>query len=65
MPSSVVTPPRKPSLTLTFAVTATASPTSSRTARATWRASRARFSSGPPYRSLRRLSPGARNDEIR
>ena len=37
-PSSVVTPPRNPSETDTFAVSATASPTSSRTARATWRA---------------------------
>ena len=43
---------------LTLAVTATSPPTSSRTARATWRPSRARFSSDPPHRSLRRLSAG-------
>ena len=51
-------PPRNPSSRLTLAVTATSPPTSSRTARATWRASRARFSSDPAQRSLRRLSAG-------
>ena len=63
--SSPVSPPRNPSSRLTLAVTATSPPTSSRTARATWRASRARFSSDPPQRSLRRLRPGARKLEIR
>ena len=65
MLSSVRTPPLKPSLTETLAVTAAWSPTSSRTARATWRASLARFSSEPPYSSLRRFRPGARKEEIR
>jgi hypothetical protein len=55
-------PDRTPSTMFSFAMTATSSPTASRTARTTWRANRARFSRVPPHRSLRRLRFGLRKE---
>ncbi len=59
--SSSHSPPGTPSAMLSLAVTATRSPTASRTVRTTWRAKRARFSTVPPHRSRRWLSFGLKN----
>jgi len=58
-------PPRTPSVMFSFAVTAMAGPASARTAAAILRASLARFSTGPPYSSVRRFQRGLRNAETR
>ena len=58
MLSSSCSPLGTPSTMLSLAVTATDGAAASRTARRTWRAKRARFSTLPPKSSRRRLSLG-------